>query len=157
MCLEKRWPAGGPEWAAVGVLLRDGKTLLIKRVQRAGDPWSGQVAFPGGRWKPGEDLLGTAVREVKEEVGVTPRGLVGVLEPHSPRNAPWLKVVPFIFTEWEGEVTPNPSEVEEARWVSKAELSEVEWNSGYAFVHRDWVIWGLTYRILKRLIDCGLF
>jgi len=31
------------------------KTLMIKRAEREGDPWSGQVAFPGGRVTPGRD------------------------------------------------------------------------------------------------------
>jgi len=156
VCIDKSWPSGGPDWAAVGVLLREGSVLLIKRVEREGDPWSGQVAFPGGRWKPGEDLMDTVVREVEEEVGVRPTALVGVLPPQSPSNAPWLKVVPFVFSQWVGEVRPNPREVREARWISKGEMSEGEWMGRRAYVAGDWVIWGLTYRILKRLIECGL-
>ncbi|MEM1597685.1 MAG: CoA pyrophosphatase [Pyrobaculum sp.] len=156
MCLEKNWPRGGEDWAAVGVLLNSGRVLLIKRVAREGDPWSGHVAFPGGRWKPGEDLLLTAVREVMEEVGVEPARLVGVLPPHSPRNAPWLKVVPFVFDQWRGEVAPNPAEVEEARWAARVDLKEGEWLGRPAFFFGGWVVWGLTYRVLKMLIDCGL-
>lgn len=155
MCLEKTWPRGGPDWAAVGVLVSGGRVLMIRRVEREGDPWSGQVAFPGGRWKPGEDLLGTAVREVEEEVGVKPEELIGVLPPLSPRNAPWLKVVPFLFNKWSGEVVPNPAEVREVRWISKEELTEGEWVGREAFFAGSWVIWGLTFRILKMLIQCG--
>jgi ADP-ribose pyrophosphatase len=88
MCLSGARYSGGPDWAAVGVLLREGKILLIKRVERRGDPWSGQVAFPGGRWKPGEDLLGTAVREVQEEVGVRPTALAGRCPPSRPATRP---------------------------------------------------------------------
>ncbi|MGC9130862.1 MAG: NUDIX domain-containing protein [Pyrobaculum sp.] len=157
MCLSKTWPSGGRDWAAVGVLLERGRVLLIRRVSREGDPWSGQVAFPGGRWREGEDLLQTAVREVEEEVGVRPTGLVGVMAPQSPKNAPWLKVVPFVFDRWEGEVRPNPREVAEARWVAREELAEEEWMGRYAYVAGSWVIWGLTFRILKGLVECGLF
>src|SRR5207245_7755352 len=47
------------------------KTLMIKRAEREGDPWSGQVAFPGGRReRQDRTLLDTAARETKEEVGI---------------------------------------------------------------------------------------
>ncbi|MFN3803463.1 MAG: NUDIX hydrolase [Pyrobaculum sp.] len=157
MCVLRVWPPGGEEWAAVGVLLWGDKMLLIRRVERDGDPWSGQVAFPGGRWRPGEDLLDTARREVEEETGLRPLGLFGVLDPQSPSNAPWLKVVPFLFTEWEGDLRVNPGEVQEARWVSRGELAEWQWGDRPAFKAGSWIIWGLTYRILKRLFDCNVF
>jgi len=54
MCLSDVRYGGGADWAAVGVLLKGGRTLLIRRVERESDPWSGQVAFPeaaGGRAK----------------------------------------------------------------------------------------------------------
>ena len=45
--------------------------LFIKRAEWAGDPWSGQVAFPGGRHEPHDpDLLTTSVRETQEETGI---------------------------------------------------------------------------------------
>jgi hypothetical protein len=44
--------------AAVAILLveyeEDTHALLIKRAEREGDPWSGQMAFPGGRREPHE-------------------------------------------------------------------------------------------------------
>ncbi|MFN7105611.1 MAG: NUDIX hydrolase [Pyrobaculum sp.] len=156
MCVHHVWPPGGEEWAAVGVLLNGDKVLLIKRVERDGDPWSGQVAFPGGRWRPGEDLLDTAKREVEEETGLRPLGLFGVLESLSPSNAPWLKVVPFLFTKWVGVLKANPKEVQEARWVSRSELVEWQWGGRHAFRAGDWVVWGLTYRILKKLLECNV-
>ncbi|KAJ8907510.1 hypothetical protein NDN08_007621 [Rhodosorus marinus] len=44
--------------------------LLIRRALREGDPWSGHVAFPGGRADPGETDQETAVRETREEIGL---------------------------------------------------------------------------------------
>lgn len=48
----------------------DEKILFIKRASHAHDPWSGHVAFPGGRAHAGEDDEATAVRETLEEVGL---------------------------------------------------------------------------------------
>lgn len=56
--------------------------LLIRRRDRQGDPWSGQIAFPGGhKSKDDQTLLQTAVREASEEVGIDlyQHGLLGVL------------------------------------------------------------------------------
>ncbi|NUN03240.1 MAG: NUDIX domain-containing protein [Bryobacteraceae bacterium] len=45
--------------------------LLIRRVEREKDPWSGHWSFPGGRCDPGDrDLLDTALRELEEECGI---------------------------------------------------------------------------------------
>jgi 8-oxo-dGTP pyrophosphatase MutT (NUDIX family) len=77
--------------AAVAVILHDGddglETLFIHRAVRAGDTWSGQIAFPGGRREPGDgDLLVTAIRETHEEIGValTAAERLGVLDDLSP-------------------------------------------------------------------------
>ncbi|HCD57344.1 MAG TPA: CoA pyrophosphatase, partial [Halieaceae bacterium] len=61
--------------SAVALVLqvREGELhiLMIKRAEREGDPWSGHMAFPGGRMDPG-DAHGYAValRETQEEVGL---------------------------------------------------------------------------------------
>ncbi len=64
-----------PKRAAVAVVLRWGdvgpEVLLMQRVERQGDRWSGQVSFPGGKAEPEDgDLLDTALREMREEVGL---------------------------------------------------------------------------------------
>ena len=46
--------------------------LMIKRAEREGDPWSGHMAFPGGRMDKGDaNGYAVAVRETEEEVGLT--------------------------------------------------------------------------------------
>ncbi|HEU4700285.1 MAG TPA: NUDIX domain-containing protein, partial [Gemmatimonadales bacterium] len=60
-------------WAAVALVVTPApdSMLLIRRAERAGDPWSGHMALPGGRHSRGDaDLAATAMRETAEEVGV---------------------------------------------------------------------------------------
>jgi 8-oxo-dGTP pyrophosphatase MutT (NUDIX family) len=69
-----------PRRASVALLLRrrgdeqgeELELLYILRPQSPRDPWSGQVAFPGGKQEPGDggSDLRTALREVKEELGL---------------------------------------------------------------------------------------
>ena len=61
--------------AAVAAILRvenEGLELLfIHRAEDPRDPWSGHMAFPGGKVEPGDDgTLAAALRETREEVGL---------------------------------------------------------------------------------------
>ena len=70
---EENDPAARP--AAVAILLRLGpsrepEVFFIQRAEYEGDPWSGHIAFPGGRAEPDdESLMHTAMRETYEETG----------------------------------------------------------------------------------------
>ena len=60
--------------AAVAAVLRFGEkgpeVLFIERAVKEGDPWSGQMAFPGGRTElKDKSSLDTARRETLEEIG----------------------------------------------------------------------------------------
>jgi hypothetical protein len=44
--------------------------LMIKRASREGDPWSGDLALPGGHVEDNEDDIQAACRETLEEVGL---------------------------------------------------------------------------------------
>ncbi len=57
--------------SAVAIILqvREGELhiLMIKRAEREGDPWSGHMAFPGGRMDPtDQNGYAVAVRETEE-------------------------------------------------------------------------------------------
>eukprot|EP01060_Flectonema_neradi_P006388 TRINITY_DN14304_c0_g1_i1.p1 TRINITY_DN14304_c0_g1~~TRINITY_DN14304_c0_g1_i1.p1 ORF type:complete len:271 (+),score=30.45 TRINITY_DN14304_c0_g1_i1:54-866(+) len=60
--------------ASVACILRgneDLEMLFIKRASRDSDKWSGQIAFPGGRWEENDkNVRETAEREVLEELGL---------------------------------------------------------------------------------------
>ena len=71
----EKGPVGHEKGAGVAIVLagRDGSVYLFYRqVERAGDRWSGDVAFPGG-WAQDDDggLKFTAMRETFEEVGMS--------------------------------------------------------------------------------------
>jgi 8-oxo-dGTP diphosphatase len=64
------WHAWRPaEVATLLFIFRGDELLLIRKKRGLG---AGKINGPGGRLEPGEDLLACAVREVEEEVGVTP-------------------------------------------------------------------------------------
>ena len=61
--------------AAVAMLLRNGgsglQVLFIERIEREDDPWSGHIAFPGGRLRDRDETLQAAAeRETREEIGI---------------------------------------------------------------------------------------
>jgi len=159
-------------WAAVAVVLvpSPDAVLLIRRAERAGDPWSGHMALPGGRREAAdEDLIATAVRETVEEVGL-PLGqsdLLGGLDDVVPRTPvlPPVAVRPFVFALPERpSLIPNP-EVAAVRWVHLDQLLHPETYHSVRLEirgeHRDVpayqveeaTIWGMTERILTSLLE----
>lgn len=74
------WPAWRPvEKATLLFVVQDGRILLIDKKTGLG---AGKVNGPGGRLEPGEDPLDGAVREVREELCVTPTGVAPAGELH---------------------------------------------------------------------------
>lgn len=144
--------------------------LLIRRAERPGDPWSGQMGLPGGRSSPEDaDLLETAIRETREEVGISLRReeLVGPLDDVAPRSPhlPPLMVRPFLFVlSRRPVVTPN-SEVAEHLWVEWVSLVHPESYRPHLVALRGTVrefpayhvspipVWGMTERILAPLVE----
>jgi 8-oxo-dGTP diphosphatase len=58
--------------ATLCFVIRGAEILLIRKLRGIG---AGKINGPGGRLEPGETLEACAIREVEEEVGVTPLGL----------------------------------------------------------------------------------
>lgn len=124
-------PAEGRRQAAVALIVRPDpdRLLLVRRVIRASDPWSGQVALPGGRRDPADlDLLDTARRETREEVGLElGRDDVRIpLDDIAPttRALPPMLVRPYLFLpNADGELLTN-HEIDQAGWVTFEELTD---------------------------------
>ena len=169
-------PPEGGQTAAVAVVLRPGadspEVLLIERARMEGDPWSGQMALPGGRRDAADrSLLETAVRETREETGVAldaggrALGRLDRVEPQSVHLPP-LTVLPLVFMVPSGTAAGEASaEVARTLWASLDHLRD----RGNRRVHRHRSggrtrsfpaidvegrpVWGLTRRILIDLLE----
>ena len=101
--------------ATVTIIIDNGKVLLQKKTKgRFGEgKWNG----PGGKLKPGETSEECAVREVKEETGLTVSDvhLHGALKHYfGDVDQPTWNVYQFAATEHQGD--PKESEEGELRW-----------------------------------------
>ncbi len=129
--------------AAVALIVNDGQFLVIKRKQREGDPWSGDMALPGGFRKEGETPAEAARRESMEEVGIRPEILHFIGTYSSLRAKISVNVYLSKFTE---SIPPVAGpEVSEAFWVPFRMLQQGE----NCFNYGPYRIWGLTFRILR--------
>lgn len=165
----------GATFAAVAILVSGDphvEILLIQRAQHALDPWSGQMAFPGGRQDVAdEDLLATAIREAAEEVGVNlDRGaLLGRLNDVNAVNrtgATGMVIRPFVFASASRPVTaPDAREVAQVIWADGSRLYAGE-SATHHDVERRGIplrlpafdvsgnpVWGLTYAMLNELFS----
>lgn len=141
--------------------------LFIERAQREGDPWSGQMAFPGGRRERRDPhLAATASRETLEEVGLALGDPVARLDDFSgsrnPRVPP-LVVAPYVYYVPERPKLQINHEVASTVWIPIDWMlhddSAIEYRferpefSGLfpAIEYQGYVVWGLTYRILTNL------
>ena len=156
--------------ASVAMILsgreRDLEVCFIRRAERVGDPWSGQVAFPGGKADSSDsDAHSVAERETHEEVGLklTATHRVGPLPTRqvATRN---LVLSPFIYhidtNEKATVFAREPDEVAHVFWVPMRHLfkqssaTELEYPIGGSEMtfpgirYEEDVIWGLTLNVL---------
>ncbi|HIQ29667.1 MAG TPA: CoA pyrophosphatase [Candidatus Caldiarchaeum subterraneum] len=145
------------------------RCLFIRRRTSEGDPWSGQVAFPGGRWSGCDSsLFDTAVRELWEETGLDAGRdveVLGCLEDVTPRNAPDMRVRPYVAVLKNRSASVRRGyEVEDVTWIPLTELKrrvvkiyakrlERELTTLGYVAEPDVVVWGLTAKILNRILD----
>ena len=166
-------PAARP--AAVALVLHEApdgiSALFIKRAEQVGDPWSGQIAFPGGRYESGDpDLLATAIREAREETGIDlgPAEKLGALDDVNPRtpHLPPIVVRPFVFAVRERpRLVISPTEVQRGFWIPFNTLIDPATSTQITLTLRGVprtftaykvdgeVIWGMTERILRLFLE----
>ncbi len=167
-------PAGSGTQAAVAFIIRGSEQgpegLFIVRAHRNGDPWSGNIGFPGGRVEPEDvSLKDTAERETLEEVGVDLARTVhlgrlsDVVGAHLP-----VRVACFVYLA-NGELPFLISdEVAEAFWVPLVSLSNPDRQTIAQFHFNDRTVttpgiilpepekpllWGITYRLVSEFLE----
>jgi len=138
------------------------KILMIKKPD-AMKHHGGEIAFPGGKISnEDDDLLDTAIRETREETGitVTRKEIIGQLEPVTTLNSGFT-ILPFIcILDKIENLTPN-SEVDEFLKIplipflqTLANDSDPEHNSiqeMYTFTFENHLVWGASARMLKQI------
>ena len=168
--------AEGKRVASVAIVLRDGErgpeVLLIERATREGDPWSGHMAFPGGRMDDTDrDVQAAAVRETWEEVGVDLANaeVLGRIDDMEGQHAAASRMVISAFAffiQAPGPLSLLNSEVEDAFWFPLASLLDPDVHVDYPMKRfgmgnfpgllvgtpERHVVWGLTYKFLEVLL-----
>ena len=162
--------------AVAMVIAPDGdglSALLIERAKHPLDPWSGHMAFPGGRHDATDaSLERTAIRETLEEVGIdllrhgTFVARLDELQAQARGRDLDMVISPFLFfLDRARDTTPDTSEVADTLWVPMRVFRDERYQGtthfsrdGFgmdfpAFLYEGKTIWGLTYRILTGFLD----
>lgn len=159
--------------AAVALLLRQSQhgleILFILRAECAGDPWSGNIAFPGGHIEADDDTARTAAeRETLEEIGIDlqQEEFLGRLDDVAGAH------LPVIVSCFAYAVTTTPQiianhEINETFWVPLSTLADPEQQRLHHVRFRGeelerpaidllgpgrTVLWGITYRLVSHFM-----
>ena len=163
--------------AGVALLLQpqqdDLHMLFIHRAHHPQDPWSGHMAFPGGRHEPNDpSLLITTQRETKEEVGIDLEqhgeylGRLSAMQATARGRAIPMTVAPYVYlVSTQAHPHPDPVEVQDTIWVPLAFMQQDgveqqvrrDLHDGTsiqvpALLYGGKTIWGLTYRMLREFL-----
>ena len=162
-----------PRYRRAAVLIplfkKDGEyhILFTRRTDKV-QTHKGQISFPGGRKDPKDkDLLATALREAREEMGIEEEDvqILGELDDICTVASDFC-VSPFVgLLPYPYPYKINRDEIEEVIEAPlsglldhrrfRQELFERDGQSFpvYFYQHRDHTIWGATAKILKQLLD----
>lgn len=166
-------PADRPH-AAVAMLLADIPTgpelLFIVRAPHDDDPWSGNIAFPGGRIAPGDrGARQAAERETLEELALDLGGCdyLGRLDDLYGLTLPIL-VSCFVYTARQKPPLTANHEIAGTFWYPLAALGEPARHRQATFCWRgvpttqpvaellaagEPLLWGITYRLLRNFFS----
>jgi 8-oxo-dGTP pyrophosphatase MutT (NUDIX family) len=148
----------------------DLELLFIERATDSNDPWSGHLAFPGGKVEQGELARQAAERETREEIGLTLESerYLGRMSDIVGANLP-VRVSCFAYAAVTNDVNPVVSpEVRDVFWVRLADIRDPDRHrmalvgfSGKSLEvpaiilpQQDKpVLWGITYRLVMQFLE----
>lgn len=126
---------------------------------------AGQIAFPGGALEAGESVEEAALRETREEIGLSidPGDILGPLDDH-PSPARFVATPLVAALSWPQRLEPNPYEVAEVFSVPLEELRGIvpRWEDRvledfnrriHFYTWGERLIWGFTGNVVKELLD----
>ncbi|MHB1909413.1 MAG: NUDIX hydrolase [Nitrososphaerales archaeon] len=141
------------------------RMLLVKRKTREGDPWSGHMALPGGRYSETDrHILATVIREVMEETKIDLRecSILGTLDEILPSNFS-MRVTPYVaLSSKKPEIELNENEIESYVWIPVSFFLNPENVESFTVGSRNFpsynylgnpVIWGMTFRIIQNFVS----
>lgn len=155
------------------ILCQEGNDLEMLFIQRAAhelDPWSGHIAFPGGKLEEGELACQAARRETLEEIGVDlEQGCyLGRLADIVGANLP-VRVSCCLYGVERMRLRPVLNEeVRDLFWVTLSDLQDPGRHlpSAVAFDEKRFevpairlpvdnkpVLWGITYRLVMQFLN----
>jgi 8-oxo-dGTP pyrophosphatase MutT (NUDIX family) len=165
--------SGNRTRAAVAMILHqtagDVEILFIQRAAHDLDPWSGHIAFPGGKLEEGEQVCQAACRETLEEIGIDlEKGrYLGRLSDIIGANLP-VRVSCCLFGVDRMCFRPVLNEeVRDLFWVALSDLRDPgrHLQSSVAFDEKRFevpairlpvdnkpVLWGITYRLVMQFL-----
>ncbi len=127
---------------------------------------AGEISFPGGKLDSDDlDLLETALRETREEIGlsISKEQVIGQLEPVVTLNSGFL-ILPFISIVDKIPVLSANAEVEKIFHIPLESFLKTQARDPdpshnliqemYTFEYENQIVWGASARILKQIRDC---
>lgn len=124
---------------------------------------AGEISFPGGKFeKDDSDLLETALRETREEIGldISRDQVIGQLEPVVTLNSGFI-ILPFIAVINEIRFLATNDEVKKIIHIplesflktlkNDPTFSDIDSNDMFVLEHRGKIVWGASARMLKQI------
>jgi 8-oxo-dGTP pyrophosphatase MutT (NUDIX family) len=159
-----RLPPPRPAAVLVPVVARRELSVLLTQRTDALPSHAGQISFPGGKIEPGEDARAAALRETREEIGLSTDFIdpLGFLDPY--RTGTGFRIFPLVAIVRDGfHLTLDRNEVADAFEVPLSFLMDARnhethsriWRGGerrfYAMPFEQRYIWGATAGIVKNM------
>lgn len=151
--------------AAVMIIIFGNEPMLLMTERpKTMNHHAGEISFPGGTWQKDDgDLLGTAIRETREELGIeiSKSMIIGQLNTVTTLNS-GFKITPFIAVLDElPTIIPNSEiasvltiplfsllkTIEDDKDPSHKSILEM-----YTFKFQNHLIWGASARMLKQIL-----